>query len=402
MKTILRHIPSLPVLKKWTRLLCISISLYLSVLLIFLRPATLFSFPYVQSVAASAAAGTQRPEAAGRGTAEDTQVGKRAAEEVEKAFKIVKDPDMQSRLEEIGNRLVKATGDKRFEFHFKILEERAGANAFALPGGFIYVGVSLMHRLRTDHELAGVLGHEIAHVVLRHGRKQQEQGAKYSWYALAALILTQDTRVAAMSTLLLMDKLSTYSVEMEKEADRAAIGYVISAGYDPVGLLTFLEHLSKSATGLVDNMGVYQTHPYSDERIALVRQELEARSIPLTWRQASGRFIVSCRASAVGGAEVLVDDKAVFHLADIDGQAAMQRAGRIAARLNEELDRSPQIRDVAVEMQGLKAIILLRGRELAILSQQDAILAGKDLKAIVDTATTSLKDIIWRMILDRW
>ncbi|MDD2486247.1 MAG: M48 family metalloprotease [bacterium] len=390
------------ILKKWTRLLSISISLYLFVLLIFPCPASLLSFSYVQNAAASATAGTQQPKAADRGAAEDTKVGKSAAEEVEKAFKIVKDPEMQSRLEEIGNRLVRATGDRRFEFHFKILEEKAGANAFALPGGFIYVGVSLMHRLRTEHELAGVLGHEIAHVVLRHGKKQQEQGAKYSWYALAALILTQDTRVAAISTLLLMDKLSTYSVEMEKEADRTAIGYVISAGYDPVGLLTFLEHLSKSATGLVDNMGVYQTHPYSDERIALVKQELKVRSIPLTWRRASGRFIVSYKGFADGGAGVLVDDKAVFYLADIDDQSAMQRAGKIAARLNEELDRSPQIRDVTVDIQGPKAIISLGGRELAILNQHDAILAGKDLKTIVDTVTTSLKDIIWRMILDRW
>ncbi|MDD4559071.1 MAG: hypothetical protein PHX89_09100, partial [bacterium] len=105
---------------------------------------------------------------------------------------------------------------------------------------------------------------------------------------------------------------------------------------------------------------------------------------------------------ADGGAGVLVDDKAVFYLADIDDQSAMQRAGKIAARLNEELDRSPQIRDVTVDIQGPKAIISLGGRELAILNQHDAILAGKDLKTIVDTVTTSLKDIIWRMILDRW
>ena len=91
-----------------------------------------------------------------------------------------------------------------------------------------------------------------------------------------------------------------------------------------------------------------------------------------------------------------------FYLADIDDQSAMQRAGKIAARLNEELDRSPQIRDVTVDIQGPKAIISLGGRELAILNQHDAILAGKDLKTIVDTVTTSLKDIIWRMILDRW
>ncbi|MDD3925831.1 MAG: M48 family metalloprotease [bacterium] len=337
-----------------------------------------------------------------RGAAEDTRTGKAAAEEVDKAYKAVKDPVMQARLEEIGNRLVKATGDTRFEFHFKILDEKVGVNAFALPGGFIYIGVSLMRQLRTDHELAGVLGHEIAHVILRHSKKQQEQGSKYSWYALAALILTQDARVATMSSLLLMDKTSTYSIEMEKEADKTAIGYVMTAGYDPVGLLTFLEQLSKSASGLVDNMGVYQTHPYSDERIALVKQELAARSIPVSWRHAGGKFIVTCKKSDGGGAEVLVDDRTILHLADADGKSALQRAGEISDRLNTALDGTPQMRDVEAFTKDRKTTIVIAGRDLATLGPDDAALAGKDLQSTADAAVASLKDVIWRMILERW
>jgi predicted Zn-dependent protease len=107
---------------------------------------------------------------------EEVRIGQQVAAEVEKVYKLDPDPAVQQRVQLIGQRLVAVAGDKDFQYSFKVLESKE-INAFALPGGPIYVFRGLIDKVEDDDDmLAGVLAHEMAHINRRHANKQYTQG----------------------------------------------------------------------------------------------------------------------------------------------------------------------------------------------------------------------------------
>jgi predicted Zn-dependent protease len=102
---------------------------------------------------------------------QDVEIGKQSAAEVEKQMPILNDPGMQDYLTRVGQRLAAVTPGEKFPYQFKLVNV-SDVNAFALPGGFMYVNRGLIEVARNEGELAGVMAHEISHVALRHGTNQ--------------------------------------------------------------------------------------------------------------------------------------------------------------------------------------------------------------------------------------
>jgi predicted Zn-dependent protease len=211
-----------------------------------------------------------------RGTAwskrEEVRIGQQVAAEVEKAYKLDPDPAVQQRVQLIGQRLVAVAGDKDFQYSFKVLDSKE-INAFALPGGPIYVFRGLIDKVGNDDDmLAGVLAHEMAHINRRHANKQYTQGL---WRGIVIALATKGTvqDIAQITDALLQLR---YSRQHEYEADRLAVEYAYKAGYDPHGMLRFLEMLQQEEK--VGNRWVetnLRTHPFSDRRAAEVRKQIE-------------------------------------------------------------------------------------------------------------------------------
>ena len=203
---------------------------------------------------------------------EEVRIGQQVAAEVEKAYKLDPDPAVQQRVQLIGQRLVAVAGDKDFQYSFKVLDSKE-INAFALPGGPIYVFRGLIDKVGNDDDmLAGVLAHEMAHVNRRHANKQYTQGL---WRGIVIALATKGTvqDIAEITDALLQLR---YNRQHEYEADRLAVEYAYKAGYDPHGMLRFLEMLQQEEK--VGNRWVetnLRTHPFSDRRAAEVRKQIE-------------------------------------------------------------------------------------------------------------------------------
>lgn len=206
-------------------------------------------------------------------TGQEVEIGKGVDQNVRQEYKVLDNAALQQYVQRMGASLASHSDRQDLEYHFAVLDDPM-VNAFAAPGGYIYVTTGLMRTAENEAELAGVIAHEIGHVVGRHSVRQMQ--AVYGASLAADLLLgdAQTTKaIIGVGTQVLMLKNSR---ENELESDEFGIKYTIAAGYDPRGLVTFFEKLLAEQEG-GDPSGVaswLSTHPTTTQRIDEARQLL--------------------------------------------------------------------------------------------------------------------------------
>jgi predicted Zn-dependent protease len=186
---------------------------------------------------------------------DDARVGRESSEQVKAEMGVLDDPALASYVDGIGHKLLRGVPRLGFDYHFYVVD-MVEPNAFALPGGYIFVSRGLLALANNEDELACVIGHEITHAARRHAAAQQEIARRQPPLAMPGL---REARIAS------------YSREMEREADEGGQILCAAAGYDPMALSTFLTSLALSARltqGYTRNPGFFDTHPGSEERAA--------------------------------------------------------------------------------------------------------------------------------------
>jgi len=180
---------------------------------------------------------------------------------------LASDPGAVDWVKRVGQKVAKQSGRKDLEFYFEVLDAKE-VNAFAGPGGYVYVTTGLMNLVSSEDELACVLGHEVAHIAARHAIKQLQARILYS---IPASIIFSETRYAKIerlvSTAFNLTQLS-YSRKDELQADILGMEYARRAGYDPYGMVSFLKRLSeieKKEPRLI--IVPLSTHPETSVRI---------------------------------------------------------------------------------------------------------------------------------------
>ncbi len=202
----------------------------------------------------------------------EVAIGRQLASEVDRGSKIVTDPFINEFVNRIGQNIV-LHSDAKVPFTIKVIDSNE-VNAFALPGGFLYVNRGLLEAADNEAEVAGVLAHEIAHVAARHGIEQASKGEILNWASipliffggLGGYIVQQVAGIALPLTFL------KFSRGAEKEADRLGAQYMWASGYDPNALVTFFEKLQvkdKKKPGKLAK--VFSTHPMTGDRIQEVQ-----------------------------------------------------------------------------------------------------------------------------------
>jgi len=226
---------------------------------------------------------TQREELTFTSTEREERMGAAIAKRVVEEHPPVQDEALQERVRAIGDRLAAVSDRKALTYHFAVLPEEE-VNAFALPGGHIFIHKGLVDKVGSDDELAGVLGHEIAHVAARHSVKRYES-ALGSTLAQVLALGTGDARFSQGLGIAFQQLRLAYSREDEMTADRLAVGYLRSAGFHPEAMVTFLERLrelDRKRPPRVLGRGITHpyyalTHPYIADRLRVVRQAISGQ-----------------------------------------------------------------------------------------------------------------------------
>ncbi len=204
-------------------------------------------------------------------TQEELEMGLRFSQEIEKEIKLISDPVVSAYVDSLGQLLARNSERADIPYVIKVVDTDE-VNAFAIPGGYLYVNRGLIVTAARESELAGVMGHEIGHVVGRHSAKQMSRRLGLS--AVTGLILGNDPKTWASLTanVLSAGTLLHYGREAELEADRYGITEAYRSGIDPEGMVTFFEKLldmEQREPGLFDKL--FSTHPPTGERISAGR-----------------------------------------------------------------------------------------------------------------------------------
>lgn len=347
-----------------------------------------------------------------RQAASETDQGAKAAAEIAKEAKFITDKTDLDRVNAIGQRIAAVAnvtpfpvgyGNEKvfpFTWHFLVIKDK-DVNAFSLPGGYVYINSGLLKFVRSDDELAGVLAHEIAHSAHHHIQSLSHEQGRMNSETMAGLLVAVLAHVPAqdIANLLRGTELaqlgimnSKYSQPAERDADHGGVILMQKAGFNPVGMLTFMRLLSdrENRSPKID-FGILQDHPYTTERVGLIETELAQMNVPVTprtLRQAAAGPRAAVTPAGAGADEVSLAGHALPTIADPDGT----RAQAIARALNDSLDSGLQMYQVKDEGNQL----VVSDRPLVTFTSADAALhPGSTPQSLAAEASRAIRAGLW-------
>jgi predicted Zn-dependent protease len=214
----------------------------------------------------------------GVSTQQEVQMGQQEAQQVNAQLPMVQDAVINSYVNSLGNRIAKLTSRGDLQWQFQVVNSDV-VNAFALPGGFVYVNRGVLERATNMSEIAGVLGHEIEHVVERHSVKQMEQaqGADVGVGILCALTGVCQSGIAQAAIQVGGTAVfAKFSRTDEVQADEGGFNNVMRAGISPRGMYTFFQKLlaEEQQSGGGNAAAWFADHPGTQDRIADIQRML--------------------------------------------------------------------------------------------------------------------------------
>jgi predicted Zn-dependent protease len=221
-------------------------------------------------------------------TEEERKLGKQVLLELQKNVNFVTDLNVQAFIEKVGYSILNQAGPTPFEFKFYVINS-LDPNAFAIPGGYIFVTTGLIVLADNEQEIAGVLSHEIAHVMHRHIAQLIERSKRLNIASMLAIVAAMlagkggsGSQAGAMMAMATAEALALkYTREMETDADQSGLNYLIKTGYDPNGLITFLNRIHRVSLAMAPNIPPYlSSHPAIEERLSLLGNLLQRAQKP--------------------------------------------------------------------------------------------------------------------------
>ncbi|MGB9700835.1 MAG: M48 family metalloprotease [Thermodesulfobacteriota bacterium] len=216
---------------------------------------------------------------------EERELGERVFQEIKKRWPIIQEPSINDYVNKVGQEIIRSIEPQPFAYQFYVLNSPE-INAFAIPGGKVFINSGLLLLLEKEDELAAVLAHEIGHGVARHIARRGEKVQKINLATLGAILAgillggpaagaIATTSVAASETAMLK-----YSREDEDEADYLGLKFMDQAGYNPEGMLAVLKKLRRRQGPSASEIPAYmQTHPALEARLADLEVQLARRPL---------------------------------------------------------------------------------------------------------------------------
>jgi beta-barrel assembly-enhancing protease len=347
--------------------------------------------------------------------AEDPEVklGRETHEDLLRSgLRLVTDAAIVNRVTTIGKKIADVVNAKKLEmkalygsseivvydYKFFVVDD-PDINAFSLPGGFIYINKGLINYCQSDDELAGVLGHEIIHAAHHHVMKLQREQNKLNNQLIAGALISLVARVPAVDMmnllsgfqLIALQKVNGFGQTAERDADYNGLRVSKEAGYNPVGMLTFMERLARDQQLRPEvELGIFRTHPPEKDRVSALLTQIKEMNVPINRRAVTNILKVEVREVAVGGAkasEVLLDKQILYRTPDAE------RAKDAAGKLDAALNKGAQVYDVTRRGNS----VLVMGEPIFTITEQDAALPlSPKPEVLVDTGYKNLRLAIYR------
>lgn len=370
-------------------------------------------------------------------TEEEVRLGREASAEAEREYKLVTDPEQVKRVETIGQEIVAASQDPRlvaqflrdnpryrpksnqkrvpFNYSFKILKS-SEINAFSFAGGPIYVTSGLLNYVRSDHELAAVLAHEVAHVAHHHLvqliDRQSRTQKQMLWLLLAGILAGGASspdfgNVLVGAQLYAIAKHNGYGREAEKDADRTGLQYLLRTKYSPVGMLTVMKRFARDeARAPTRDLGIFQSHPYPRERVRLIQGYLEQEGTRVDLgveRDITNAFVLATSRVKEGDREIgelsLNGETILRVAAPENGRSPVERVEKIRRELQKRFEQNltlSQVRLSADERQ-----ILARGVPVITIYEADAQATGHSVPETARRILRAIQQALWAEQIDR-
>ncbi|MEM9293947.1 MAG: M48 family metalloprotease [Acidobacteriota bacterium] len=185
------------------------------------------------------------------------------------------DRNAQQLVDNVGQRIVGRSdaGETQWQFEFHLLADEQMVNAFALPGGQIFITAALFQRLETEGQLAGVLGHEVGHVVGRHSAQRMAQSKLTNGLTGAVAVASGDARAATVAAAISQMVNMKHGRGDELQSDELGVRFLAQAGYDPRSLIRVMEILAESRPS-GGPPEFFSTHPNPDNRIGRIQDAI--------------------------------------------------------------------------------------------------------------------------------
>jgi predicted Zn-dependent protease len=205
---------------------------------------------------------------------QDIELGKSYAPEVEKEMGgKIQDLTLQNYINSVGLKIAAVSHKPYFDFHYTALDDKT-VNAFALPGGYIFITRGMLEKLDSEAQLAAVLAHETTHVVARHSSAQISREIGFDLALQVAAGKASGGAMQAAGIARQMIGLG-YSRAQEKEADLGGLDYMVKAGYDPYAMVETMQMLEEQDKG--GQIEFLSTHPSPENRVGYIRQAIKKR-----------------------------------------------------------------------------------------------------------------------------
>lgn len=209
---------------------------------------------------------------------EEVAMGMQAAPQMAAEFGgEYQDKQVQAKIKQIGAKLITQSNltETPYKFDFHVLADPETVNAFALPGGQIFITVGLLKRLENENQIAGVLGHEIGHVVNRHSAEHMAQQGLLQGIAQGVLIGTSDGGMSSGQIASVVANMVSmkYGRDDELESDKYGLHYMANSGYQPEEMIRVMEILNEASGGRKQNEFT-SSHPNPENRIARIKEEI--------------------------------------------------------------------------------------------------------------------------------
>jgi len=202
----------------------------------------------------------------------EVSLGQDMARQLNSEMKLVTDPIMDQRLQRVAQRVAAVSSRQDVTYKFNIVEDKE-FNAFAIPGGIVYINSGLI-QAANDDELAAVLGHEVGHIAARHSVKRLQAVLGYQLIASIALGGEEKRQVLQAVDVVFNVVTLGYGRKDELLADKLGVKYANAAGFNPSGMITLLQKIKKESKETGINLVFLSSHPPIEERVKLVEQEI--------------------------------------------------------------------------------------------------------------------------------